>query len=178
MEALEDGLEAGIGVPSIAELHADVGERIAPGPGADEGVDVEADVVHPGDAGGQGDEGANNGQEAADQDRDGTVAGEEALGEIEIVRGEQDVSAEAFDHGAAAARTDPVGRDGAKIGGEGTDGGKEDELHLSGGERETCDRHDDLGGEGDAGGLDRHEQQDAPVTGAGDEAHKEGDKFL
>ena len=46
VEAVEDGFEAGVGVPAVAELHADVGEGEAPGPGADEGVEVEAKLVH------------------------------------------------------------------------------------------------------------------------------------
>ncbi len=52
VEAVEDGFETGIGVPACAEPHADVGEDVAPWPGADEGVEVEADLVHPGDASG------------------------------------------------------------------------------------------------------------------------------
>ena len=46
MKAVEDFLEAWVGVPRRAQLHADPGERVAPGPGADEGVDVEAELVH------------------------------------------------------------------------------------------------------------------------------------
>ncbi len=34
-----------VGVPGCAELHAGPGEGVAPGPGADEGVDVEAELV-------------------------------------------------------------------------------------------------------------------------------------
>ena len=52
MKPVEDGLEAGVGVPVIAELHADVGKCIAPWPGADKCVKVEAELIHAGDAGG------------------------------------------------------------------------------------------------------------------------------
>ncbi len=44
MEAVEDLFEAGVGIPSGAQLHADVGEGVAPGPGADEGIDMEAEL--------------------------------------------------------------------------------------------------------------------------------------
>src|SRR5260370_25746262 len=79
MEALEDGFEARVSVPGCAELHAYPGERVAPWPGADEGVDVEAKLVHLRDAGGKGDEGSDDGDHATDEHRDGAVAVEEAI---------------------------------------------------------------------------------------------------
>ena len=42
VEAVKDGFEARIRLPFVAELHAYVSENVAPGPGADEGVEVEA----------------------------------------------------------------------------------------------------------------------------------------
>ena len=151
-----------------AELHADVGERVAPGPGTDEGVDVEAKLVHLRDAGGKGDEGANDGEHAADQHGDGAVAVEEVIDEVEIAAAEEDVAAVALDHGASAACADPVGGDGAEVGGEGCDGCEEDEVELRVGESVAGERHDDFRRDGNAGGLDRHEQDDAGVASAGD----------
>ena len=52
MEAVEDGFESRVGVPFVAELHPDVSENETPWPGAEEGVEVEAELVHAGDAGG------------------------------------------------------------------------------------------------------------------------------
>ena len=111
-----------------AELHADVGERVAPGPGADEGVEVEAELVHLRDAGGKGDEGADDGQHAADEDGDGAEAVEEVIDAVEVVAAEEEIAAVALDHGAAAACADPVGGDGAEVRGQGCDGCEEDEV--------------------------------------------------
>ena len=130
VEAVEDLLEAGVGVQGGAEVHADVGEGVAPGPGADEGVEVEAQLVHLGDAGGEGDEGADDGEHAADEDGDGAEAEEEVVDEVEVAAGEEEVAAVALDHGASAAGADPVGGDGAEVGGERGDGGEEDELRA------------------------------------------------
>ncbi len=118
VEAVEDGFETRVGVPLVAELHADVGQRVAPGPGAEEGVDVEADLVHLGDASGKGDEGTDDGQHAADQYSDGTVACEEVIYTIEVPLAEEHVAAVALDHGASAACADPVGGDRAEVGGQ------------------------------------------------------------
>src|SRR5271168_656714 len=60
VEAVKGLFEARVGVELGSKLHADVGECVAPGPGADEGVDVEAELVHLRDTGGEGDEGAND----------------------------------------------------------------------------------------------------------------------
>ena len=115
MEAVEDGLETGIAVPGCAEFHADPRERVAPWPRADKGIDVEAELVHLCDAGRKGDEGADDGQHAADENSDGTVSVEEAVDKVKIAATEEEIAAVAFDHGASAACADPIGRDRAKI---------------------------------------------------------------
>jgi hypothetical protein len=178
MEAVEDLFEARVGVPGCAELHADVGEDVAPGPGADEGVDVEAELVHLRDTGREGDECADDRQHATYEHSDGAEAGEEMIDTVEVVTAEEEIAAIAFDHGASAACADPVGGDGAEIRGEGCDGGEDDELQLVVGEGVAGERHDDFGGDGDAGGLDRHEQDDAGVTSSGDGGYKEGDDLF
>ncbi len=61
---------------------------------------------------------------------------------------------------------------------EGGDCREEDELGLGVGEGVAGERHDDLGREGDAGGLDGHEEGDAGVSAAGDEADEEGYEFF
>jgi hypothetical protein len=178
VEAVEDLFEAGVGVPLRAELHADVGEDVAPGPGADEGVDVEAELVHLRDAGGEGDEGADDGKHASDEDGDGAVFCEEVVDEVEVAAAEEHHAAVAFDHGASAASADPVGGDGAEVGGEGCDRCEDDELELVVGEGVAGEGHDDFGGNGDAGGLDRHEDDDAGVAAGADGANEESDDFL
>jgi len=178
MEAVEDFFEVGVGVPGCAERHADVGENVAPGPGADEGVDVESQLVHLGDAGGKGDEGADDREHAADEDGDRAEAREEVIHAVEVVAAEEEIAAVAFDHRASAACADPVGGDGAEVGGEGSDGCEDDEVHLRVGEAPACERHDDFGGDGDAGGLDRHEENDRGVSASGNCGYEEGDDLF
>ncbi len=123
VEAVEGGFEAGVGVPGLAELHADPGEDKAPGPGSEEGIEMEAELRHAGDAGGQGDEGADDGQEASEEDGDAAVLAEEVLGAGEVVGIEEDEAAPAGDEGAAAVCADPVSDEGAEIAAEGAGGG-------------------------------------------------------
>ena len=73
---------------------------------------------------------------------------------------------------------DPVGGDGAEVRGERGDCGEEDEVPLGVGEGGACERHDDFGGDGDAGGLDRHEKDDCGVSTGGDGTNEEGDEFF
>ena len=130
VEAVEDGFEAGVGIPLVAQLHADVGQRIAPRPGADKRVDMKANLVHFGNACGKGDESTNDGEHATDQHGDGTVACEEMIDTIEIALAEEQVAAVALDHGASTPRANPIGRDGAEIRCQRCDGCQDDEIEL------------------------------------------------
>src|SRR5580765_3927815 len=85
MEAVEYVFETRVGLPFVAELHADVGECVAPRPGADEGVSVKAELRHASEACGQRDEGADDGEQAAKQDGDSAEALKEVLGAVKIV---------------------------------------------------------------------------------------------
>src|SRR5580698_9206123 len=64
MEAVEDLFEARVGVPCCAELHTDVREGVAPGPGSNESVNVKAELVHLRNASRKRDEGADDGKHA------------------------------------------------------------------------------------------------------------------
>ena len=52
VETMEDRLEAWVTLPSVAEFHADIGEDEAPGPRAEEGVEMKAELRHACDASG------------------------------------------------------------------------------------------------------------------------------
>src|SRR5882757_6937419 len=160
VEAMEDSLELRVGVPLRAELHADVGQRVAPGPGTNEGVDVEAELVHLRNTGGESDKGADDGKHASDQHSDGAEAGEEVIDKVEIAPTEEHPAAVALNHGASTTSTDPVGRDGTEVRGQRSNGRKDDELQLRRGKGVACEGHDDFRGDGNAGGLDCHEQDD------------------
>src|SRR4051794_8060798 len=46
MEAMEDRLESRIAIPGRSQLHTEICQGVAPWPRTDEGVDVEASLVH------------------------------------------------------------------------------------------------------------------------------------
>jgi len=104
--------------------------------------------------------------------------GEEAVDEIEVAAAEEDEAAVTLDHGTTAASADPVGGDGAEVGGERGDGREENKLPLRVGESVAGEGHDDFRRYGDAGGLDRHEEDDTEVTAACDEGDEDGNDFF
>lgn len=134
---------------------------------------MEANLAHAGDAGGEGDEGADDGEETSEEDGDATILLEEALDAVEVVAREEDETAEALDGGPAAEGTEPVGGDGAEIAADGSSGGDPEEFELAGVDEVAGEGHDDLGGQGNAGRLDGHEQADAGVATGGDDGDDE-----
>jgi len=139
---------------------------------------MEAELVHLRDAGGEGDEGANDGQHATDEDRDGAEAGEKVVDAIEIVAAEEEEATVTLDHGPTAVCADPVGGDGAEVGGQGCDCREDDEIELRVRQSVAGEGHDDFRRYGDAGGLDRHEEDDTEVTAACDEGDEDGNDFF
>ncbi len=174
VEAVEDLLEAWVGVPAVTELHADVGEGKAPGPGAEKGIEVEAELGHAGDAGGEGDKGADDGEEASGNDGQAAVFLEEVLGAVEVVAAEEEEAAEALDGGAASPAADPVGGDGAEVAADGAGGRDQEEFRHARAEDVAGEGHDDLGGERDTGGFDGHEEGDSGEASGGDDGDDEG----
>src|SRR5579864_8604441 len=65
--------------PVFAELHTEICESQAPGPGSEESIEVKTGARHAGDAGGERDERSDNGQQAADEDGEVSPAPEEAV---------------------------------------------------------------------------------------------------
>ena len=176
MKAVEDFLEARVGLPFVAELHADVGEDVAPGPGADESVGVKAKLRHLCYACGKSYEGTDYGKEASDEDGDSTEALEEVFDTVEVVTAEEDVFAETLDSGAASPGSEPVGGDGSEVAADGSGGGDPEEFELASVHEIAGEGHDDLGRQGDAGGLDAHEERDADVASGGDDGDDEAGK--
>src|SRR5665213_2926901 len=128
MEAIEEGLEAWIRAPFVTQPHAYVSESVAPRPRADEGVDVETELVHLRDPRGQRDEGADDGKHAPDKHRDRAVLCEEVVGHVEVALAQQEVAAVSLDHGATAFGADPVSGNRAEVRGQRCDGREDDEL--------------------------------------------------
>ena len=91
---------------------------------------MELPLVHLCDACGKGDEGADDGQHAADEDGDGAEPVEEMVDAVEVVAAEEEIAAVALDHGASAARSDPIGGNRAEVRGERGCGGEEDKVPL------------------------------------------------
>ena len=129
---------------------------------------MELPLIHFGYAGGEGDEGANDGEHSAEENGDGAEAVEEVVDAIEVAAAEEDVAAVTLDHWAASAGSGPVGGDGTEVGGERGCGCEEDEIPLRVGEGPSGERHDDLRRDGDTGRLDGHEEDDGGVSAGGD----------
>src|ERR1035441_835537 len=98
MEAMKCLLETWVGVPPFAQFHAHVGEAITPGPGAHEGVDVKAQLRHFRDARRKGDEGANHGEQTAQQYCDRAVLLKEEGHPVEIMMAHQNEFARSEEH--------------------------------------------------------------------------------
>jgi hypothetical protein len=92
--------------PVFGELHSRIGEAEAPGPRAEECIEVEAEARHARDSRGKRDEGADDGEKASDEDCDLAVFVEEAIGEFEVVFVEQDVTAVFLDERTSAEVSD------------------------------------------------------------------------
>jgi hypothetical protein len=139
---------------------------------------MELPLIHFGYAGGEGDEGANDGKHSAEEDGDGAEAVEEVVDAVEVAAAEEDVAAVTLDHGAASAGSRPVGRDRAEVRSERGCGCEEDEIPLRVSECPSGERHDDFGRDGDTGRLDGHEEDDGGVSAGGDGCDEEGYDFL
>src|SRR5215469_5998826 len=84
VETLHDGAQARVVLPLLAQLVADIGEREAPRPRADEGINLEFDLRHAGDARWQRDKRAHHRQQPADENRDAAVAREKIVDPVEF----------------------------------------------------------------------------------------------
>ena len=88
-----------------AQHEADIGEREAPRPRSEKGVDLEFHHRHPRESRGKGDEGADHRKQPADEDGDRAVAGKEPLGVIDLGMADQHVGAPALE--APSGRRSP-----------------------------------------------------------------------
>ncbi len=106
---MHGGLEERRGIPGAAGAQAGVGESEAPGDGAGEGVELEFPEIHAGDAGGERDVGSDDGEQAAEEDGDGAVAGEGGFDPGEFGLADEDVASVVVDEASAAGGAGEVG---------------------------------------------------------------------
>ena len=78
--------------PVFPQQVAAVSQAGAPDKRAGKGIDQEFTDIHPGDAGRQADIGTYYRQQTGDKDRPAAAAGEPAVGDIQVVLGNQDVA--------------------------------------------------------------------------------------
>lgn len=156
------------GVPVRSEPCTRVGQRPAPGQRSKKGVDVEAEEVHARDSGGQRDEGADNGQQPRKEDRRVAVAREPTVRKLKIVLGDQKVAAILLNQGAAAVGA--YGVCGNRTGVAAQRAGERHPLQVEPAKinQVTGKRHDDFRRNGNAGRFNRHQEEDARVTGMRD----------
>ena len=164
VEAVQHLLEQGVAVPALAQFEPGIRQRIAPEPGAEEGINLELDLVHAGDARGQCYEGADDRQKPAHEHGDAAEALEEPVRPVQIPPAHQDVRAPAVDEGPAAVKSDRISDRRADIAAERACGGDQEEIETSGEGQVSRKRHDDLGGQRNAGRFDRHQDDDPAIS--------------
>ncbi len=171
--------------PVRAEDRAGVEEQRRPDQRTGGRVGDEPSERHPGHARREADERSDDGQKSPDEDGRAAVLGEEALGEIDLVRPDQQVPAVSFEDGSAAVRPDRVRDERAERIADRRRHDHDPEPPGSVGQRlelgrirdqEPGVRQDQLGGERDHGGLDRHrhhhpEVADRPVQAVQERDH-------
>src|SRR5918995_5006293 len=128
------------GLPVLAECEPEVGQGEYPGYATEEGVDGELGEVHSGRAGGGGDEGADHGEAAGDEDGELTVAVEPFLGYREGVRPHTDVFTIAEPDFASSPEAYRIGYPGAHEVSQVSGGYGRGEAHLAFGDQVTCKR--------------------------------------
>jgi len=91
-----------------------IGQPQAPGEGSQEGVYKEFDEGHPGDARRQADEGAYHRQQPGGEDGEAPVLIEPAVGSIQVMVRDKQISPVSFQEGASLPHAHPVGQGGAQ----------------------------------------------------------------
>src|SRR6202167_1238904 len=86
---------------------------------------------------------------------------------------EENEAAVASNEGATAPGAHPVGDGGTDVAAEGAGGGDQEKVEAAGVDQVAGEGHDDFGGEGDAGRLDRHEEGHARIAGGRDDGDDE-----
>src|SRR5471030_74083 len=104
------------------------------------------------------------------------MAGEEAVGPVEVLARDQQIAAPAFDESPAAILAHRVSQGGAEIAADGAGRGRGDQAEIA--ERNQVSRkwHDDFRGQRNAGGFDCHHQHDAAKPEGRDRRDNEGGK--
>jgi len=164
VEPVQDFLEQGVAVPALAQFEPDIRQRIAPGPGAEEGVDLELELGHAGDARGQCYEGADDRQKPAHEHGDAAVALEEPVRPVEIAPAHQHISAPSVDERPAAVISGRVSDGGTDIAAERARCRDPKEIETSGEGQVSRKRHDDFGRQRNAGRFNRHQEDDPAIS--------------
>lgn len=87
VETMKPRFERVVLVPLLTEYLAHIRETKAPRKGSGKRINNEALQVHPRDAGGKSDEGADGGKQTADKNDNLAVVSKPAIGHVEVVRG-------------------------------------------------------------------------------------------
>src|SRR6202012_758464 len=95
-------------------------------------IDMEAQLRHLCDPGGECDGGAHDGNKTSEEDGDAAVFVKEVLGAVEVVVVEQDEASVFGDEGSAAEGSDPVGDARAEVAADGSGKSYADQLQLAG----------------------------------------------
>jgi hypothetical protein len=115
----------------LSQMKARIGEAEAPGPGAEEGIDVEFHQRHAGDAGRQRDECPHPRQHPGHEDGGAAVAGEEAVGPSEVAAAHQEIATPALDEPPPTVTLDGIGHRRAEIAADGARARRRDQDEMA-----------------------------------------------
>jgi peptidoglycan/LPS O-acetylase OafA/YrhL len=171
VEALKNTPHDGIRVPRLAEPETEIGERQAPRERSDKGVDLEARERHARDPRREGNEGAHDRQQAPDEHRRASEAGEKTVDAVEFGPIEQHIRPPPQDGGSAAVSAEEIGRGGAETAADRAGDRRADHAELARRRQIARERHDDLGRQRNARRFQSHESDHACVARSRNRRH-------
>src|SRR5262249_9686438 len=140
--------------PILSKLHTEISEREAPGPGAEECVNVKLGPRHAGDAGRQRNEGANHRQQAADEDGEFSPAEKKTVSPVEFTVPHQYPTTVPLDQRAASISANLVGHKRTQVASDRTRGCDQRQLESASENQISGEGHDQLRRQGNACGFD------------------------
>src|SRR4051812_13842755 len=164
-------------VPPAADLLAQESQREHPWQAAGDGQQGEAPEGHPGDPGGQRDEGPDDGEHPREEDRRIPVTVEPIVGPVEIAPiGVEDPVP--LDELQPAVIPDRVGDPGADQIAQDTGRHDAEQRQRAVVDLEPGEQHGRLARDRDQGALERHQHEDAGITGIPDQIGGEVDQLV
>ena len=136
--------------PAWPKLQPCIGQSPAPGEGPEEGVNVEPRHVHARDSGRKRDKRPHHGEEAGQEHGAFSIAGKEAVGDIQVVMRNKNKAAVPFDQRTPAPGAEVISHQRPRIAAQGTCQRHPGDAEPPHRDQVTRKRHNDFRGQRDA----------------------------